>query len=151
MRGWSASPKTIAGMQTFAGDAELPAFLAGCDILVCLLPLTPRTTGILGAETFAALPRGARLLNVGRGGHLAEPDLLAALRSGQIDCAVLDVLATEPPPADHELFRHPRVIVTPHIASVTHPAPAARRVIAQIRRHRAGEPLEDVIDRSRGY
>jgi glyoxylate/hydroxypyruvate reductase len=150
LRGWSASRKTIAGMSTFAGD-EFDRFLAGCDILVCLLPLTAGTRGILNAATFAALPHGARILNAGRGGHLVEADLLAALETGQIDCAVLDVLGHEPPAPDHPLLRHPRVIVTPHIASVPHPEPAARRVIEQIRRHRAGLELADVVDRRRGY
>ena len=137
---WTASP----GTGSFA-------FLAGCDILVCLLPLTEATRGIFNASTFAALPRGARLLNVGRGGHLVEADLLRALETGQIDCAVLDVLAQEPPSPEHPLLRHPRVIVTPHIASVTHPEGAARRVLEQIRRHSAGEALADEVDRERGY
>ncbi|SDR54436.1 glyoxylate/hydroxypyruvate reductase A [Rhizobiales bacterium GAS113] len=151
LRGWSASRKSIAGMSTFAGKGEYGEFLAGTDILICLLPLTAGTRGILCASTFAALPRGARLLNVGRGGHLVEADLLSALETGQIDCAVLDVLGQEPPVPDHKLLRHPRVIVTPHIASITHPEPAARRVLEQIRRHRAGLELSDVIDRKRGY
>jgi glyoxylate/hydroxypyruvate reductase len=151
LRGWSTSRKAIPGMDCFAGEGELRAFLAGCDILVCLIPLTEATRGILNATTFAALPHGARLLNVGRGGHLVEADLLNALETGQIDCAVLDVLAQEPPPTEHPLLRHPRVIVTPHIASVTHPEGAARRVLEQIRRHSAGEALSDAIDRKRGY
>jgi glyoxylate/hydroxypyruvate reductase A len=151
LRGWSASRKAIAGMSTYVGDSELGEFLSGCDILVCLLPLTAHTRSILRASTFASLPRGARLLNVGRGGHLVEADLLSALDTGQIDCAVLDVLAQEPPPPDNPLLRHPRVIVTPHIASITHPEPSARRVIAQIRRHRAGQALADEVDRKRGY
>ena len=133
LRGWSTSRKAIFGMDCFAGEGEFRTFLAGCEILVCLLPLTEATRGILNAATLAALPRGARLLNVGRGGHLVEADLLSALETGQIDCAVLDVLAQEPPPPEHPLLRHPRVIVTPHIASVTHPEGAARRVLEQIR------------------
>lgn len=151
LRGWSQSRKAIEGMRTYAGPGELQEFLSGTDILVCLLPLTKSTRGILCAELFAALPDGARLLNVGRGGHLVEADLLAALDSGKVDCAVLDVLEEEPPPADHSLLRHPRVIVTPHVASVAHPEPAARRVIEQIRRHEAGQALLDVVDRKRGY
>ena len=123
-------------METFAGADELHAFLGGSRDPGRLLPLTESTRGILDATAFAALPRGARLLNVGRGGHLVEADLLEALDSGRIDCAILDVLAEEPPPQDHPLLRHPRVIVTPHIASVTYPVSAARRVIELIRRER---------------
>ena len=151
LRGWSTARKAISGMDCFAGEGEFRSFLAGCEILVCLLPLTEATRGILNAATFAALPCGARLLNVGRGGHLVEADLLRALETGQIDCAVLDVLAQEPPSPEHPLLRHPRVIVTPHIASVTHPESAARRVLEQIRRHSAGEALHDAIERKRGY
>jgi glyoxylate/hydroxypyruvate reductase A len=151
LRGWSASPKTIEGMQTFAGPKELGAFLSGCDILICLLPLTDETRGILCRATFEQLPMGARLLNVGRGGHLVEDDLIAALASGQIDCAILDVLQDEPPAADYPLLRHPQVIVTPHIASTTLPQAAAQRVCRLIERHRSGLPMEGVIDRRRGY
>lgn len=151
LKGWSASPKSIDGMQTFAGAEELPAFLSDCDILVCLLPLTSETEGLLCDATFKLLPRGARLLNLGRGRHLVEEDLLLALESGRIDCAMLDVLRAEPPEAGHPLFGHPRVVVTPHIASTTHPVTAAQRVCALIKQHRQGLPLEDAIDRRRGY
>lgn len=151
LRGWSASPKAIPDVETFAGNGQLPAFLSGCDILVCLLPLTDDTRGLLCASTFGHLPKGAKLLNVARGGHLVEADLLDALSSGQIDCAILDVLQHEPPVSDHPLLKHPRVVVTPHIASATHPASAARRVCRLIEQHRAGLPLEDVVDRRRGY
>ncbi|WP_262029880.1 2-hydroxyacid dehydrogenase [Microvirga sp. Mcv34] len=151
LRGWSASPKAVEGMETFSGPKQLGAFLSGCDILVCLLPLTDETRGILGSATFEQLPMGARLLNVGRGGHLAEDDLIAALADGRIDCAILDVLQSEPPAADHPLLRHPRVIVTPHIASATLPQAAAQRVCRLIERHRSGLPMEGLIDRRRGY
>ena len=151
LRGWSASPKTIGGMETFSGPEQLGTFLSGCDILVCLLPLTDETRGILCSATFDQLPMRARLLNVGRGGHLVEDDLIAALASGRVDCAVLDVLQNEPPAADHPLLSHPRVIVTPHIASATLPRAAAHRVCRLIERHCAGLPMEGVIDRRRGY
>jgi glyoxylate/hydroxypyruvate reductase A len=137
LRGWSRSPKSIEGMETFAGAGELHTFLSGSEILVVLLPLTVSTRGMLDAAAFAALPHGARLLNVGRGGHVVEADLAEALASGRIDCAMLDVLAEEPPPQDHPLMRHPRVMVTPHIASATYPVSAARRVIELIRRRAA--------------
>lgn len=151
LRGWSASRKSIDGVETFAGLAELDAFLAQTDILVCLLPLTPQTRGILETGLFAKLPRGATLLNAGRGGHLVEADLLAALDQGQISGAVLDVLAQEPPAADHSLLRHPGVLVTPHIASATHPASAARQVIRGIRAHLSGQPIPHQVDSRQGY
>ncbi len=127
VRGWSASPKVLDGITTFTGAAELGDFLSGTDILVCLLPLTPATRGLLNRDLFARLPTGAALVNTGRGGHLVEADLLAALDSGRISGAILDVLATEPPPADHPLLAHPLVLATPHVASMTLPAGAAGR------------------------
>ncbi|SFV16929.1 glyoxylate/hydroxypyruvate reductase A [Methylobacterium sp. 174MFSha1.1] len=151
VRGWSASPKSLDGIETFAGDATLSHFLSGTDILICLLPLTPATRGLLNRDLFARLPSGAGLVNAGRGGHAVEADLLAALDSGQLSGAILDVLATEPPPADHPLLAHPRVVVTPHVASATQPAGAARQVIQGVRAHLRGEPIAHAIDRSQGY
>ncbi|AWN52238.1 glyoxylate/hydroxypyruvate reductase A [Methylobacterium sp. 17Sr1-1] len=151
VRGWSASPKSLDGIETFSGGAELGRFLSGTDILVCLLPLTPATRGLLNRDLFARLAPGAGLVNAGRGGHAVEADLLAALESGQLSGAVLDVLATEPPPADHPLLAHPRVVVTPHVASATQPAGAARQVIQGVRAHLRGEPIAHAIDRSQGY
>lgn len=151
VRGWSASPKSLDGIETFAGDAELGQFLSGADILVCLLPLTPATRGLLNRNLFAQLPSGAALVNAGRGGHAVEADLLAALETGQLSGAVLDVLATEPPPAGHPLLAHPRVMVTPHVASATQPAGAARQVIQGVRAHLRGEPIAHAVDRSQGY
>lgn len=148
LSGWNRSPRSIEGVTTYAGQDELDAFLGSCDILICLLPLNEATQGILNGRLFEALPRGAGLVNVGRGGHLVEEDLLAALDSGQIGGAVLDVFAEEPPPQDHPFWRHPRVLMTPHIASMTQPETAAPVVIANIRRHRAGEPMINVVDRS---
>ncbi|ALN72648.1 glyoxylate/hydroxypyruvate reductase A [Aureimonas sp. AU20] len=151
VRGWSASRKSLAGVECFAGGEEREAFLAGTDSLVCLLPLTEATRGILNADLFAQLPKGAALVNVGRGGHLVEADLLAALETGQMSGAVLDVLAAEPPAADDPLLRHPEVWITPHIASATHPAGAARQVIRGIRALRSGQKAENTVDRSRAY
>ncbi len=151
VRGWSASPKSLGGIETFAGDAALGDFLSGIDILVCLLPLTPATRGLLNSDLFARLAPGAGLVNVGRGGHAVEADLLAALEGGQLSGAVLDVLATEPPQAGHPLLAHPRVMATPHVASATQPAGAARQVIQGVRAHLRGEPIAHAINRAHGY
>lgn len=149
--GWSASPKERPGIATFHGNAGLTPFLARTDILVCLLPLTPETEGILNARTFAALPRGAALISIGRGGHVVEADLLAALDSGRIGGATLDVFRDEPLPPDSPFWIHPRVILTPHVASMTIPDSAAAAVAANIRRLRAGKPLQHAVDIRRGY
>lgn len=151
VRGWSATPKDLAGIETFAGDAALGDFLAGTDILVCLLPLTSATRGLLDHRLFDRLPDGASLVNAGRGGHVVEADLLAALDGGRLGGAILDVLAAEPAPADHPLLSHPRVMVTPHVASATQPAGAARQVIQGVRAHLRGEPIPHAIDRGQGY
>ncbi|MET3391043.1 glyoxylate/hydroxypyruvate reductase A [Variovorax sp. 1140] len=129
VRGWSRSPKSDLpeGIEAFHGDAARAEFLAGCDTLVCLLPLTDDTRGILDASLFAQLPRGARLVNAGRGAHLVQEDLLAALESGQIASAVLDAFVEEPLPAAHPFWSHPRIIVTPHIATRTRPEAIARQ------------------------
>ena len=129
VRGWSRSPKSDLpeGLEAFHGDAARAEFLAGCDTLVCLLPLTDDTRGILDASLFAQLPRGARLVNAGRGAHLVQDDLLAALQSGQIASAVLDAFVEEPLPQGHPFWRHPRITVTPHIATRTRPEAIARQ------------------------
>ncbi|HEU0201245.1 MAG TPA: glyoxylate/hydroxypyruvate reductase A [Burkholderiaceae bacterium] len=149
--GWSRTRYAIEGVECYAGEEELRTFLSRTDILVCLLPLTPATRGILNRGLFAALPAGAALVNVGRGGHLVQKDLLAALDAGQLSAAVLDVTDPEPLPADDPLWVHPRVLLTPHIASMTQPETAVDVVLDNIRRHRAGEPLMGVVDRARGY
>ncbi|MCY1517582.1 Glyoxylate/hydroxypyruvate reductase A [compost metagenome] len=151
LRGWNRSPRLVDGVESFAGPDQLQPFLAGCDILICLLPLTPATKGILNRELFSALPAGAALINVGRGPHLVDADLLEALDSGQLSRAILDVTDPEPLPADHPFWAHPRVFLTPHVASMTQPETAAPILMENVRRHQRGEPLTDVIDRSRGY
>jgi|SRR5690554_188491 len=149
--GWSRTPKEIEGVTCFHGPEGLDQMLARTDILVCLLPLTPATRGILNGELFAKLPRGACLINVGRGGHQVERDLLEALDSGQLREATLDVFEEEPLPADSPLWSHPQVIVTPHIASMTMPETAAKAVGENIKRMEAGLPPLNVVDFERGY
>jgi glyoxylate/hydroxypyruvate reductase len=149
--GWSRSRRSDPGVRCYAGEAELGDFLAATDILVCLLPLTPETRGILGRRVFGALPHGAALVNAGRGGHLVEADLLAALESGQLSAAVLDVCEPEPPPQVHPFWEHPRIWLTPHVASATQAETAAQSLIDNLRRHSAGLPLEGLVDRLRGY
>jgi glyoxylate/hydroxypyruvate reductase A len=149
--GWSRSAHTLEGVACYHGADGLRAFLARTDILICLLPLTDSTRGILNRDLFAALPPGAALVNVGRGGHLVEADLLAALDSGQLSSAIIDVLETEPPPDDHPFWDHPAIVLTPHIASMTQPETAFQVVLDNIRRHQAGQPLIGVVDRQRGY
>jgi glyoxylate/hydroxypyruvate reductase A len=151
LAGWSRRPKEIPGVATFQGPEGFTEFLAGSQILVCLLPLTAETEGILNARTFQALPRGAAVINAARGGHLVEDDLLAALDSGQISGATLDVFHQEPLPAEHPFWAHPRVILTPHAASLTIPETAARYIVDSITKARAGQPLDNVVDLARGY
>lgn len=149
--GWSQSGKSVTGCVTFAGEGNLEPFLSCCDVLICLLPLTDRTRGILSRRVFSALPPGAALINVGRGAHLDDAALLDALDSGRLSQAILDVTEPEPLPAAHRLWTHPRIILTPHIAGSTRPESAALVLIDNIRRHQRGEPLLDAVDRSKGY
>jgi len=149
--GWSRSPKAIDAVTSYAGRDELPTFLHRSDILVCLLPLTAETRGILDAELFAGLPHGAYVINVGRGEHLVEHDLLAALGSGHLAGATLDVFRSEPLPPDSPLWTEERILITPHVASYASPATAADGVAENIRRARAGRPLLHQVDRARGY
>jgi glyoxylate/hydroxypyruvate reductase len=148
---WSRSKKMVEGVTCFHGDDQLGNFLRGTDILVCLLPLTKQTTGILNARLFSVLPVGARLLHVGRGPQLDQGALIEALDSGRLAAAMLDVTDPEPLPESHALWSHPKVIITPHIASVTQPHTAAQSVIENIRRHRVGKNPIGLVDRALGY
>ena len=149
--GWSRGERTVPGVASYAGANGLPQLLGRSEILACLLPLTAETEGILNGSTLALLPKGAALVNAARGAHLVEEDLLAALASGQISAAVLDVFREEPLPAGHPFWRHPRVILTPHVAAFTNPATAAPIILDNIRRFEEGRPLLNRIDPARGY
>jgi glyoxylate/hydroxypyruvate reductase A len=151
VRGWSRSRKQIAGIQSFAGSDGFAECLSGARILICLLPLTDDTRGILSTATFAPLARGAVLIHAARGAHLIEADLLAALESGQLARAILDVFATEPLPADHPFWKHPQVTVTPHVAAITRPGTGAADIVENYRRALAGRTLINQVDRAKGY
>ncbi len=149
--GWSRSAHTLEGIECHSGSVGLADFLARTDILICLLPLTDDTRGILNQALFQQLPVGASLINVGRGGHLVEADLLATLANGHLAGAVLDVCENEPMPPGHPFWSHPEIVLTPHIASATRPAGAVDLVLDNIRRHQSGLPLTGLVDRQRGY
>ena len=149
--GWSRTPKAIEGVTSYAGRSELHNFLHRTDILVCLLPLTAETRGILDASLFADLAHGACVINAARGEHLVEHDLLGALDSGHLGGATLDVFREEPLPPGHPFWAHPKVLITPHVASYCWPASAADGVADNIRRAWRGEPLAHQVDRTQGY
>ncbi|MBD3845256.1 glyoxylate/hydroxypyruvate reductase A [Bosea sp. OAE752] len=154
--GWSRSPKSVEGLQTFSGEDGMKDFLARTDILVSLVPLTPETRGILNAGLFAGLAQDGRLggpflINPGRGGLQVADDIIAALDAGTLKGATLDVFETEPLPVESPLWSHPGVTVTPHNAAMSEPEAIATLVAAQIRRLEAGEPLLHAVDPARGY
>lgn len=149
--GWSRNRRSVSGVESFAGQKELSAFLARTDILICLLPLTPDTRDILNADLFAQLPPGAFVINVARGGHLVEADLIQAIDSGHLSGATLDVFNTEPLPEDNPLWTHPKITVTPHIAAISEPRVAAQYVADGIARFERGQPLGNIVDPARGY
>lgn len=151
VHGWSRTPKSIPNVRTFAGEAQLADFLAETDILICLLPLTPQTQNILNRALFAQLPRGAYVINVARGAHLVDADLLSAFDSGQLSGACLDVFRQEPLPPEHAFWQHPKITITPHISSVTDPQSVAGQIVENYRRLRQNQPLQHTVDRSRGY
>ncbi|MFN3207792.1 MAG: 2-hydroxyacid dehydrogenase [Roseovarius sp.] len=149
--GWSRSQKDIPGVACFSGEAGLLRALENAQIVILLLPDTPQTEKVINAETLTALPAGAFLINPGRGPLIDDDALLAALDTGRIAHATLDVFRIEPLPADHPFWAHPKVTVTPHIASETRPETAARVVADNIRRGEAGEPFLHLVDRDLGY
>lgn len=151
LAGWARSKREIDGIETFAGIEELPLFLERTDILICLLPLTPETTHILNAGVFAALPEGAGLVHAGRGGHLDHDALVSALDSGSMGGAVLDVTEPEPLPKDHPFWSHPKVILTPHVATITDFEEGATCAVQSIRAHCDGGEIPGLVDRDAGY
>ncbi|WP_312242954.1 glyoxylate/hydroxypyruvate reductase GhrA [Pantoea sp.] len=151
LRCWSRSAKTIPGVASFHGADQLPAFLAGSRVLINLLPSTPETAGIINRELLQQLPDGAFVLNLARGAHVVEEDLLAALNEGKIKAAALDVFQHEPLTEDHPFWSHPRVAITPHNAAVTLPEEAMDYIAGAIRQLDAGEEPKGRVDLSRGY
>ncbi len=154
--GWSRSKKEVEGITTFAGNGELDAFLARTDILVCLLPLTPETRGILNMDTFRKLRRGPLvggpvLINAARGGHQKEDDIVAALRDGTLAAASLDVFEVEPLPKDSPLWTIENCFITPHIAAISNERSGVKYFAQMLLDHEAGKPLRNVVDRERGY
>jgi glyoxylate/hydroxypyruvate reductase len=149
--GWSRSRKALPGIESFAGADELKPFLSRTDILVCVLPLTPDTSGVLNQELFSVLPQDAFVINVARGGHLVERDLIESLDSGHLSGAALDVFAVEPLPKSSPLWTHPKVTITPHVAGVANPRAASLWVRDTVARYKSREPIANVVDFTRGY
>jgi glyoxylate/hydroxypyruvate reductase A len=148
---WSRSRKQVPGMRSFAGAAELQEFLGRCRVLVCMLPLTSETRGMLCHATLSQLPGDAYIVNVSRGAVLVEEDLLALLDSGALSGAMLDVFKEEPLPPSHPFWHHPRVTVTPHVSAATRIEESVAQIAAKIRRLEAGLPVSGVVDRTRFY
>ncbi|NTE87900.1 2-hydroxyacid dehydrogenase [Agrobacterium rubi] len=151
VRAWARSPKNEEGISTYCGDGQLPDFLSGCDALICLLPLTDATRGILNAGLFALLPAGAAIINMGRGEHMVEADLLAGIDSGHLRGAVLDVFLKEPLPQESPLWDHPKVFATPHIASMPNPKDVAAQIFENAIRVLAGQEPLNAGSRESGY
>lgn len=159
VRGWSRTPKTIDGVECFAGSNQLDDFLANTDILAVLLPYTPETRGIINRDLLAKLSREARherlpgpvLINAGRGGLQVETDILAALDANELYAASLDVFETEPLPKESPLWQHPRVVITPHNAAESAPDSITAYFLRHVERMDNGEPLENVVDPAAGY
>ncbi len=149
--GWARTKKENSNFIVYAGAEELPEFLQHTDILVCVLPLTPETSGILNKNTFTLLPKNAFVINVGRGEHVVEKDLIAFIADGHLSGASLDVFATEPLPASNKLWTHPRINITPHIASLTDPDSVAPQIVENYKLMKEGKPLVNVVSRELGY
>ena len=151
LRGWSRSEKSMPGVQCFHGEQGLDTFLRGSRVLVCMLPLTPETSNLIDRTNMCKLPQGAFLINVARGAHLAEPELVALIKSGHIAAATLDVFRNEPLPAQHPFWQEPRISITPHISALTLRRESVQQIAEKIRKVEQGQPVADVVDRNRGY
>jgi len=151
VNGYSRSPKAIPGVHSFAGPAQLPEFLRASRVLVNLMPLTPETENILNRDTLAQLPQGGYVINVARGRHLVDDDLIALIDSGHLAGATLDVFRTEPLPSEHPFWRHPRITVTPHTSARTLRSESIAQIAGKILALQQGQPIRGVVDRQRGY
>ncbi|MDB5907242.1 MAG: glyoxylate/hydroxypyruvate reductase [Massilia sp.] len=151
LRGWSRTPKQVDGVACYAGMESLNEFLAGTRVLVCMLPLTPETANLLDRARLSLLPKGAYLINVARGGHVAEPDLLTLIRLGHLAGATLDVFRNEPLPGPHPFWDEPRITMTPHISALTVRHDSVRQIADKIGKLENGKAVADVVDRARGY
>jgi glyoxylate/hydroxypyruvate reductase len=151
LRGWSRSRKDVPGVSCHAGERELDDFLSGARALICALPLTAETAGILNRARLEKLQRGAWLVNVARGAHVVEEDLLALVREGHIAGAMLDVFRAEPLRQDHPFWQEPRITITPHISAMTLREESARQIAEKIIAIERGEPVTGIVDRMKGY
>ena len=149
--GWSRSVKQVEGVRCFAGQTQLPEFLAHSKVLVCLLPLTEDTRGILRRDTLSQLQSGGYLINVARGAHLVEEDLIPLIDSGHLAGATLDVFRQEPLPASHPFWAHPKITVTPHTSARTLRDESIAQIVGKMLACERGEPVAGVVDRNRGY
>ncbi len=151
LRGWSRTEKSMPGVQCFHGADGLDTFLRGSRVLVCMLPLTPDTNNLLNRTNMGKLPQGSYLINVARGAHVAEPDLLALIKSNHIAAATLDVFRNEPLPQQHPFWQEPRITITPHISALTLRRESVQQIAEKIRKTARGETVAGVVDRNRGY
>jgi glyoxylate/hydroxypyruvate reductase A len=151
LRGWSRTGKNMAGVQCYHGADGLDTFLRGSRVLVCMLPLTTDTSNLVDRTNMAKLPAGAFIINVARGAHIAEPDLLALIKSGHIAAATLDVFRNEPLPAQHPFWQEPRITITPHISALTLRRESVQQIAEKIRRLEQGQAVTGIVDRNQGY
>ena len=151
LRGWSRTEKVMPGVQSYHGKDGLDTFLRGTRVLVCMLPLTPDTSNIVDRTNMCKLPAGAYLINVARGAHLAEPDLLTLIKSGHIAAATLDVFRNEPLPAQHPFWQEPRISITPHISALTLRRESIQQIAEKICKIEDGQMVDGMVDRNLGY
>ena len=151
LRGWSRTEKRIDGVQCYQGLDGLDTFLRGSRVLVCMLPLTPETNNLIDRSNLGKLPAGAYVINVARGAHIAEPELLSLIKSGHIAAATLDVFRNEPLPAQHPFWQEPRITITPHISALTLRRESVQQIADKIRSFESGQPVSDIVDRNLGY